>query len=256
MWKRIKRYSFFLPCLRHALYSEGTVLRQKKLKVIIPVALVAGALLISSPVWVSGIADAVSSGQEAGKTNGKEETVAAKGSSVEKTEDVSYEELLKNLEQANTVIEDMVAQDQNKDSEDSQKNLERRVVLLGETQQTLGGLREEAAAFGIADDKLKSAVDAYYNAADSFVGAYLDANDFLYRYIYSGSHVTARPNLFDTDRSAQENYDALSEWLESSKNEYANFEYPSYTEAAWGEYEKILDLNQTVLDKYALAYNL
>ena len=182
--------------------------------------------------------------------------MAAKGSSVEKTEDVSYEELLKNLEQANTVIEDMVAQDQNKDSEDSQKNLERRVVLLGETQQTLGGLREEAAAFGIADDKLKSAVDAYYNAADSFVGAYLDANDFLYRYIYSGSHVTARPNLFDTDRSAQENYDALSEWLESSKNEYANFEYPSYTEAAWGEYEKILDLNQTVLDKYALAYNL
>lgn len=256
MWKRIKRYSFFLPCLRHTLYSEGTVLRQKKLKVIIPVALVAGALLISSPVWVSGIADAVSSGQEAGKTNGKEETVAAKGSSVEKTEDVSYEELLKNLEQANTVIEDMVAQDQNKDSEDSQKNLERRVVLLGETQQTLGGLREEAAAFGIADDKLKSAVDAYYNAADSFVGAYLDANDFLYRYIYSGSHVTARPNLFDTDRSAQENYDALSEWLESSKNEYANFEYPSYAEAAWGEYEKILDLNQTVLDKYALAYNL
>ena len=66
MWKRIKRYSFFLPCLRHTLYSEGTVLRQKKLKVIIPVALVAGALLISSPVWVSGIADAVSSGQEAG----------------------------------------------------------------------------------------------------------------------------------------------------------------------------------------------
>lgn len=60
-----------------------------------------------------------------------------------------------------------MAEYDNADSDDSQKNLERRVTLLGETQQSLDGLREEAAAFGIADDKLKSAVDAYYNAADS-----------------------------------------------------------------------------------------
>lgn len=239
------------PCTPKA-RSSG----RKKLKVIIPAALVAGVLLISSPVWVSGIADAVSSSQEAGKTEEKEETVAAKASSVEKTEDVSYEELLKNLEQANTVIEDMVAEYDNADSDDSQKNLEQRVTLLGETQQTLDGLREEAAAFGIADDKLKSAVDAYYNAADSFVGIYHDSLDFIYRYIYNESLVTSRPDLFDTNRSRQENYDALNEWLETAKSEYANFEYPPYAEAFWKEYETILDLNQTILDKYALACNL
>lgn len=239
------------PCTPKA-QSSG----RKKLKVIIPAALVAGVLLISSPVWVSGIADAVSSSQEAGKTEEKEETVAAKESSVEKTEDVSYEELLKNLEQANTVIEDMVAEYDNADSDDSQKNLERRVTLLGETQQTLDGLREEAAAFGIADDKLKSAVDAYYNAADSFVGIYHDSLDFIYRYIYDESLVIYRPDLFDTNRSAQEKYDALNEWLETAKSEYANFEYPPYAEAFWKEYETILDLNQTILDKYALACNL
>lgn len=54
------------PCTPKA-QSSG----RKKLKVIIPAALVAGVLLISSPVWVSGIADAVSSGQEAGKTEKK-----------------------------------------------------------------------------------------------------------------------------------------------------------------------------------------
>ena len=218
------------PCTPKA-QSSG----RKKLKVIIPAALVAGVLLISSPVWVSGIADAVSSGQEAGKTEEKEETVAAKESSVEKTEDVSYEELLKNLEQANTVVEDMVAEYDNADSDDSQKNLERRVTLLGETQQSLDGLREEAAAFGIADDKLKSAVDAYYNAADSFVGIYHDSLDFIYRYIYDESLVIYRPDLFDTNRSAQEKYDALNEWLETAKSEYANFEYPPYAEAFWKE---------------------
>lgn len=229
---------------------------RKKLKVIIPAILVVAVLLISSPVWIPGIMEAVSSGQEAGETDEKEETVAAKESSAEKTEAVSYEELLKNLEQANTVIEDMMAEYDNADSDDSQKNLERRVVLLGETQQSLDGLREEAAAFGIADDKLKSAVDAYYNAADSFVGIYHDSIDFIYRYIYNESLVTSRPDLFDSGRSEQENYDALSEWLETAKSEYANFEYPPYAEASWKEYEKILDLNQTILNKYASAYNL
>lgn len=222
---------------------------REKLKVIIPTILVVAVLLISSPVWIPGIMEAVSSGQETG------ETVAAKKSSAEKTEAVSYEKLLENLEQAEAALENIVTQNEKIDSDGSQQSLEQRSALFQEAQQTLIGLQEEAAALGITDDKLKSAVDAYYNAAASYVDTSYDAIDFMCRYIYSESFVTYRPDLFDSNMAPQESYDALDAWLETAKSEYAAFEYPSYAEASWKEYEKILDLHQTILNKYAMAVN-
>ena len=65
------------------------------------------------------------------------------------------------------------------------------------------------------------------------MGIYHDSLDFIYRYIYDESLVIYRPDLIDTNRSAQEKYDALNEWLETAKSEYANFEYPPYAEAFW-----------------------
>ena len=231
---------------------------KSKKPVVILVTVVIAILLIVAGIAVSPILGGTDGQKKEGQDESTQIAQTEEGSKiVEATaEAVSYEELLKNLEQADTAIGDMVAQIQNGDSDEAQDHLELQITLLSETQQTLSGLREEAAAFGIADDKLKGAVDAYYNAAASFVGVYLDAIDFMYRYIYSGSHITSRPDLFDANRSARENYDALNEWLETSKSEYAAFEYPSYAEAAWSDYETILDLNQTVLSKYAAACNL
>lgn len=169
---------------------------------------------------------------------------------------VSYDDLMENLEEAYTAVETAKNQISNIESEDDRERMEQRVTIMSELQQTLNDLQTQSDSLAGDDDKLQEAVLSYYSMATSFANMYLDCNSFFVRFIYDDSFVLSRPNLFDSNKTPKENYDAMKNWYESSKNEYANFEYPSFVEASWKEYENILDLNQAVMDKYASAMNL
>lgn len=164
------------------------------------------------------------------------------------TEAIAYDELLANLEQANTAVVDSWTQIENG------LDVEESISLLGELQQTLDSLRPEAVSLATGDGRLSDAVVSYYSLASDYAKIRYDYYDFFKRY-NSAPFILARPNLFDDDRTPQENYDDMKNWLESAKAEYESFEYPLFVEGYWKEYENILDLNQTILHKYALAVN-
>ena len=164
------------------------------------------------------------------------------------TKAIAYDELLANLEQANTAVVDSWTQIENG------LTVDESVSLLGNLQQTIDNLRPEAVSLAANDGKLCEAVASYYSLASDYAKIRYDYYDFFKRY-NSAPFILARPNLFDSDRTPQENYDDMKAWLESAKAEYDSFEYPLFVEGYWKEYENILDLNRTVLQKYGLAVN-
>ena len=169
---------------------------------------------------------------------------------------VSYDDLMENLEEAYTAVETARTQFSNIESEDPSKVMKQRVTIMSELQQTLDDLQTQSASLTGDDDKLQEAVLSYYSMASSFAKVYLDYNSFFVRFIGNDSFVQGRPNLFDSNKTPQENYEAMNNWYKSSKTQYTNFEYPSFVEAYWKEYENILDLNQAVMGKYASAIKL
>ena len=223
--------------------SAPTEKKANKKKVIIPVLVV--LLLI-----IAGLAAPSMLNDEEENTE-----VVQTAESTEVAENVSYDELLENLEQAKTTMDDALNQYDSLDWEDGQASMEQRVTILKELQQNLSMLQEEASALELADDKLEEAVSAYYTMAFSFINTYHDVMDFLCRFIFSESLVVNRPDISDSSKSHQEHYDAMKAWLEAARSEYAGFECPSLIEPYWKEYEQFLDLGQHVMNKYAIAVN-
>lgn len=187
----------------------------------------------------------------------KESSDAAINESSEtvETTSVSYDELLANLDEAYTAVETAVTQESNTDTANSDEYMKQIIIIWSELQQTLGNLQAQSTSLAENDAKLQDAVLSYYSFASCYAKVVLDYYDFFERYIDSETFLY-RPNIFDTNRTHQENYDAMKNWYELTKNEYAGFEYPSFVEAYWKEYDNILDLNQAIMTKYALAINL
>lgn len=238
------------PCSVKTVNTEKTVhqagRKQHKKKPFVVAGIIA-VLVIIALITVPPFIDSLTGDKEAAENTDSENIQAA-------AEAVDYDGLLDNLKKADAAIEDLMTKEKNKDSDDSQVRLEQSIANCSELKQTLDGLKEEAALLNVEDDKLRAAVNAYYNAALSFAGTYYDAIGFLYRYIYEESFLETRPEMFNTSNDYKENYAAMSAWLENAREVYNNFEYPSYMEEYWKEYEKILELNQTVMDKYVYAY--
>ena len=229
--------------------STPTGQKASKKKFMIPVVVV--LLLVIAGIAASSLLGDEGKDTEVVQTAESTEVVETDEEVV--TEAVSYDELLGNLEQAKTTIDDMMSQYSNINLEDTNESLKQHVAILKQLQQNLNVLQEEAASLELADDKLEEAVDAYYCMASSFVNAYYDVLDFLYRFINNESFVMSRPDINDPNKSEQEIYDAMIAWLDAAQSEYASFEYPSFVEAYWKEYEEFVDLNQTIIDKYAIA---
>lgn len=235
-------------------------------KIIIPVAVVVLAL-VALPIIFPGIipTGAPKESDDSSNTaindnsaadNESYEAVNSESSETVETVSVSYEDLQANLQEAYTAVEAAWAQESSINTGTDEGNLEQKAANYSELLQTLSNLQAQVVDLAAYDDKLQSAVLSYYRMAAIAAKVRFDYNRFGLGFVYNDKYLRNRPDLFDDGKTAQENYDNMKSWYESAKAEYANFEYPSFVEAYWKEYENILDLNQTVMKKYAMAYNL
>ena len=204
---------------------------------------------------VFGDKDTVISESSEATIKDSSEVVNNKNGEAVEPSSVSYDDLLANLEEAYTAVETVRTQESNTDTGNSDEDMKQIIIIWSELQQTLGNLQAQSTSFAENDAKLQDAVLSYYSFASCYAKVVLDYYVFFERYIDSETFLY-RPNIFDTNRTHQENYDAMKNWYELTKNEYASFEYPSFVEAYWKEYDNILDLNQAIMTKYAWAINL
>lgn len=187
--------------------------------------------------------------------NESSESVNYESSEAVENTSAAYDALLANLEEAYTAVETAVTQVSNINSDDANEGMKQRITIYGELQQTLSNLQTQSISLAANDDKLNDAVLSYYSMTTSYAKIYFDFFDFFNRY-NNGTFILKRPDLTDDSKTPDENYEAMVNWYESAKNEYANFEYPSFVEAYWKGYENILNLNQSIIKKYVFAYYL
>lgn len=239
------------PCLQKPQKNKKTIL----IVIIILIIIFSIACGIAAPLILKKLsAENKSEAVEISENIGIDETTETTQTE-ENTENVEtnmgvidYDALLANLGEACDAVVNSWEMLEN------EMEMEQRIALLGELQQTLDDLRPEAAALATDDAKLQSAVAFYYDLASDYAGIYYDYYDFFKRY-NEAPFILSRPDMSDSSRTSLEKYEDMVSWLETAKMAYENFEYPLFVEGYWKEYEDILDLNQTVIDKYVLACN-
>lgn len=233
--------------------------KKTKAKIIVIAAIIVAVISIACGIAAPSISKAIgesktseseesSSGTETDETTEIARTEESTEIVETSTKAVDYDALLANLKQACDAVTDSWEQLEN------DMEVEQRIALLGELQQTLDSLRPDAKAMAADDAKLLSAVISYYDLASDYAKVRYEYNAFFKNY-NEAPFILYRPDLFDENHTPQENYDSMVSWLKTARTEYENFEYPSFVEGYWKEYEDILELNQTVIDKYVLAHN-
>ena len=263
--KKLNDTAAFCPVCGTPCSPESGARQDRKktsiLKIVIPaVAAIAAvaALLIIIPKLIPASAIKASDDHNAAISESSEgsEAVNSEGSETVAPPSVSYEDLQANLEEAYAAVEAAWTQESNVDTGTSKGNMEQKAANYNELQQTLSNLQSQEVSLAAHDDKLQSAVLSYYDMATKAAEVRSEYYSWYPNFIFNDKFLIYRPDLFDASKTEQENYDNISTWYESAKTEYADFTYPSFVEAYWKEYENILELNWTVINKYALACNL
>lgn len=125
-------------------------------------------------------------------------------------------------------------------------------VLLAD----LSGLKEQADAVSGVDAVLKNAVDEFFTMNQDAMNGHCEIMAFMGDYLdFCTKVIDTRPWPEDA-ASAYEYYYALDEWCQLAKEEYAAISScPLCMEEEWKRYGEILDLNDSIVNKTALANN-
>lgn len=132
----------------------------------------------------------------------------------------------------------------------------KEAAIMEKLLSDLSGLQKQAEAVSGIDGNLKDAAREYFSIESgcrnacreiwTFMGDYLD---FVDNIIYT------RPQT-EEYASAYDYYYAVSEWYEAAKAAYGAIDTcPSCMESEWKRYGEILDLNESISRKTALANN-
>lgn len=117
----------------------------------------------------------------------------------------------------------------------------------------LDALRVQADAVNGLDAKLKAAKDEYFTMLHDARTAHAEMIDILADYLeLSRDYLQWRPSSFDYD-TIGEYSEAYIEWAQNTSDAFAAISYPACVEDVWKRYGVVLEYNEYIAAKIALA---
>lgn len=241
--------------------NESPKGKTKKIRVIAVAAAVLAVLLLLSMCGRSSNPPEDAEADSTAVTEpGEPEGIEPEDIEPEETESSqeAEEELLMYMNQAEEQISRMYSELDAIDESDSEgiEKIRRRAEILEAVLPDVEKLQEQANEISSVDAALKEAVREYFVMNHDVFKGYHEIQVFMRDYLdFCEKSIYTRPDPEDA-ASAYDYYYALNEWYPSAKEAYEAIDScPLCLEAEWERYGKVLDLNDDILKKTALANN-